>query len=100
MGAAAAVILMKERRVIEAFVAAGATTPAGARTLDELGVHEGFPLARLRDRAVVRPAAPDRFFVDLEVWRAVRRTRRRLIAVIIAVVLMALAGSVFATLAH
>lgn len=80
MGAAAAVILMKERRIVEAFERAGATSPASARTPDDLGVDpHGIGWRRLRDHAVVREAIPgaDRYYVDVDVWQALRRMRRR-----------------------
>lgn len=92
MGAAAAVILMKERQIVDRFSAARATTPEAAQRLDTLGIHDGVAVARLRDRAVLREAGPGRFYVDLEVWRALRRWRRRLAIIAIALVLLALAA--------
>lgn len=80
MGAAAAAILAaKERETIEAFTRAGATTPAGAQSLHLMGIAEGPAVRRLRDHAVVREAAPGMYYVDLEMWRAVRRTRLRIV---------------------
>jgi hypothetical protein len=80
MGAAAAAILAaKERETIEAFTRAGATTPARAQSLHAIGITEGPAVRRLRDRAVVREAVSGMYYVDLERWRAVRRTRLRIV---------------------
>jgi hypothetical protein len=84
--AVAAVIIRKERELVELFQAAGATTPATARTLDEVGVEQAWPLSRLRRRAIVREGAPGRFYVDEEVWVAMRGMRQRIILTLLAVV--------------
>lgn len=90
MGAAAAVILMKERQVVETFERAGATAVGTARSPTELGVDpDGVGWRRLRERAIVREARPDTglYYLDVEVWQATRRTRRRMLAVVLIVVL-------------
>jgi len=92
MGAAAAAVVVAERRMVEAFERAGATSPAVARTPDELGVGTwSLGWRRLTDRAVIREAEPGsgRYYLDLEVWRAVRRSRRRLLIVLIVLLLAA-----------
>jgi hypothetical protein len=91
MSSAAVVFLMNERRVVEAFRAAGATNAETARTLEALRLHDGLAVARLRDRAVIRDAGQGRFYVDLAAWRAVRRIRRRLLIVTSILILLALA---------
>lgn len=90
MGAAvAAVILMRERRVVEAFERAGATSPERAISANDVNADEaGIGWRRLRERAIVREVAPDRFYLDVEVWQANRRLRRR-IAFALAVLLLA-----------
>jgi hypothetical protein len=89
MGAAAAVILMRERRVVEAFERAGATSPDRAIPANDVNVDEsGIGWRRLRERAIVREATPGRFYLDVEVWQANRRMRHR-IAFILAVLLLA-----------
>jgi CubicO group peptidase (beta-lactamase class C family) len=72
-----AVILAKERRMVSRFLAAGATSRERARSLEDLGISRGVILRRLRERAVVREADPDRYYLDVESWQAVRRMRRR-----------------------
>lgn len=92
MGAAAAAVAIRERRIVEAFELAGATSAATARTPDEVGVEtSGIGWRRLANRAVIREAAPGsgRYYLDREVWQAVRRTRMRLVVVLILIVLAA-----------
>jgi hypothetical protein len=95
MSAVVAVILGKERRMVNRLRMAGATSPAQARTLAELGVSEGLILHRLRDRAVVRHAGPDRYYLDEESWDAVRRSRRRAIHISWLVALIILLAILF-----
>jgi hypothetical protein len=89
MGAGVAVVLIKERHIVEAFERAGATTAERARTLDELGdvgVHaHGLAWHALRDRVIVREAGAGRYYVDIELWQATRRRRRRVLFVVIVV---------------
>ena len=84
--AAAAIILAKERQTVEAFVRAGATDPARAQSLQMIGIADGRAVRRLHGHAVVREAAPGIYYVDLEVWQAVRRTRQRIVLVLALVV--------------
>ena len=81
MGSGVAVVLIKERHIVEVFERVGATTAERARTLDELGdlgVHaHGLAWHALRDRVIVREAGAGRYYVDIELWQATRRRRRR-----------------------
>jgi hypothetical protein len=97
MGAAvAAVILMRERRVVEAFERAGATSPDRAISANDVDVDEsGVGWRRLRERAIVREATTGRFYLDVEVWQANRRMRHRLA---FALGLLLLAALVFGVL--
>ena len=74
MGAtvAAAVIIRKERELVEHFAEAGAVSPASARSSSDLGVHERFAWIRLVDRGVIREAAPGRYYFDEPTWVALR----------------------------
>jgi len=87
MGSGVAVVLIKERHIVEAFERVGATTAERARTLDELGdlgVHaHGLAWHALRDRVIVREAGAGRYYVDIELWQATRRRRRRVLFVIL-----------------
>jgi hypothetical protein len=87
MGAAvAAVILRKERELVDLFRSAGATSPATALSLNDVGVAEAWPLARLRRRAVVREASPGKYYLDEEVWVVMRGMRQRIIFTLLALV--------------
>jgi len=92
MGAAvAAIIVAKERQIVDAFRDVGATSVVTALPLDQVGVDENVGFRRLRMHEVIRESAPGRFYLDEGVWTAVRNTRRRLalILALIAVLLVA-----------
>lgn len=93
--AVAAVMRRREQEVVDDFRAAGATSPERAQSYTALGFGESLALRRLHNRAVIREAAPGMFYLDEEVWAAVRRTRRRIATVLIIVILIMLAGIVF-----
>ena|SRR2546423_9783313 len=98
MGAAAAVILTKERQLVEAFERAGVLTPESARSPDQLNVDTGgIGWRRLRERAVVREAGAGsgRYYLDVEVWEAVSRQRRRMLVVMLVVVALILGLGIF-----
>ncbi len=93
MGAAiAAVVIRKEREVVEEFRYVGALSASTALPLQELGIDEDIGFRRLRAHEVVREAAPGHFYLDEGVWAAVRRTRRRMIVVILLVALIVMVG--------
>lgn len=95
MSTVAAVLLARERRMVSRLRTAGAVTPEQARTLDELGITKGVILRRLRERAVIRTAGPDRYYLDEPSWEAVRRSRRRAIHVLGVVALVLLFAVLF-----
>ena len=79
MGAAvAAIVVKREREVVEAFVHAGAIDPAKALTLDEVGANRF--AHRLVAAGVLREAQPGsgRYYVDFERWMERQRIRRRI----------------------
>ena len=85
-------ILRKERRVVEHFRTVGATSPATARRLDDLHERHSLGLRRLRNRAVIREASPDHFYLDEEVWHALGRTRRRVSIAVLALIVFLIVG--------
>ena len=94
MGAAAAVAIMRrrEREVVDDFRAAGAISPATAQSYNAVGVGESSAIRRLNDRAVIRESAPGLWYLDEEVWTAVRRTRRRVALAMLVIVVLIFAG--------
>lgn len=94
MGAAAAIAIMRrrEREVVDDFRVAGAISPATAQSYNALGLGESTALRRLHDRAVIRESAPGMWYLDEEVWTAVRLTRRRLAIVALSIVLLLFLG--------
>ncbi|MFL5464460.1 MAG: hypothetical protein ACJ77T_13380 [Gemmatimonadaceae bacterium] len=92
--AIAAILARREREVVDAFRAAGATSPATAQPFTAIGLGESIAIKRLRNRAVIREAAPSIYYLDEEVWAAVRRTRRRLATVMLSVLALLLLGVV------
>jgi hypothetical protein len=93
--AAAAAMRRKEQEVIDDFRAAGAISPETAQSYSDVGFTQSRAINRLRNRAVIREAEPGKFYLDEEVWAAVRRTRRRLLTVLIAILVVMLAGIFF-----
>ena len=97
MVGAAAVLLIKERHIVEAMERIGATSPTRALTLDQLadlGVDDrGFAWHALQNRVIVREASPGQWYLDAEVWEATHRRRRRLLLLVLVVVLAALTMS-------
>lgn len=92
MGAAvAAVIIRKEKDLVAHFESCQATSVQTARTLDALGVERDRIFRRLQERAIIREGAPDFYYVDMLSWRAMNRTRRRIVFILLAVVLAAAA---------
>jgi hypothetical protein len=92
--AIAAMLRMREQEVVDDFRTAGATSPDKAQSYQAIGLGDSLAIKRLRSRAVIREAAPGRFYLDEEVWAAVRRTRRRMATVFISVLALLLLGIV------
>jgi hypothetical protein len=82
--------------MVSRFRTAGATSPQHARTLEDLGISRGLILRRLRERAVVRQAGPDRYYLDEPSWEVVRRSRRRAIHVTWVIALVIVLAVLFA----
>ena len=95
--AAAAVILMKERHIVDAFRAAGATSVESARLPQDLnvGLH-GAAWRALCNGAVMRDGGAGRFYLDVLSWEATRRSRRKRV-LILGVLVLAIALWLFYT---
>jgi hypothetical protein len=91
MGAAAAAIIIKrEKDLVEHFRRAAATNPQAAQSSAALGVEENLVWRRLVSSAVIRPGAAGTYYLDEPSWEALGRRRRR-VAVIIGGAAVALA---------
>jgi hypothetical protein len=90
--AIAAVIRRREREVVNDFRRTGATSPTTARSLQDIGVSDSWPVRRLQRRAVIREPEPGIMYLDEEVWAAVRRTRHRLALVLGSVLILLVIG--------
>lgn len=90
--AIAAAIRRREQEVVDDFRAANATSRESARSYAALGLGENFIVRRLRKRAVIREAARGTYYLDEEVWTAVRGSRRRIAIVFISMLLLFLVG--------
>jgi hypothetical protein len=94
MGAAAAIAVMrlKEREVVDDFRAAGALTPATAQSYAAMGFGATRAVERLHRDAVIRETSPGLYYLDEEVWIAVRRNRRRRAAILVSVIAIIFLG--------
>jgi hypothetical protein len=90
--AIAAILRRREQEVVDDFRAAGATSPGTAQSYDAIGLGESLAIRRLRTRAVLREASSGLFYLDEQSWEALRRTRRRLVVVILSIVALMLLG--------
>ena len=100
MGAAAVAAVMRRREseVVDDFRAARATSRETAQSYTAIGLGQSLGLRRLRERAVIREAAPGTYYLDEEVWTAVRRTRRRIATVFLAILALFLLGVLAGTI--
>jgi len=92
MGAAVAVMLMKERHIVEAYRRAGATTADKAIAPEDINVGaHGAAWSVLHNRAIMRSAGDGRYYLDELSWEASRRLRQqRLLIVVVLVAAFAL----------
>jgi hypothetical protein len=96
MGAAAAVILRKERDIVNMYRGSGATTPDRARRPEEIGVHQRLAFERLVRRAVLREAGSGAYYLDEQRWQAWRSVRHR-VALVMLVIVVTLLAALLAT---
>jgi hypothetical protein len=67
-------------------------SPDRAQSYTPIGLGESLALRRLRNHAVIREATPGAYYLDEEVWAAVRRTRLRLLTVFVSLLALLLIG--------
>lgn len=73
---AAAVIIIRQKRMIRSFIAAGATNAANARSFSELGLRESWITRRLIKAGVFVKVEAGRYYVSGPAWAAYCRRRR------------------------
>ncbi|MEO8579748.1 MAG: hypothetical protein ABI469_05835 [Gemmatimonadales bacterium] len=100
MGAPAVAVIMRRREneVIDDFRGAQATSREKAQSYMAVGLGHSLALKRLRERAVIREAAPGTYYLDEEVWTAVRKTRRRIASLMILILALFLLGTLIGTM--
>jgi hypothetical protein len=92
MGAAVAVILVKERQLVDAFVAAGATEASRAVPPGDVGMDPTRVAARrLLSRGIIRETGRGTYYLDLQGWFAMHRRRQRLAVALLLVIALAFA---------
>ena len=96
--AAVAVIVRKERELVDHLRSVGAVSADTARTLTQLRVDQGIAWRRLVDHAVIRSTPVGTWYLDEPSWMALRRMRRRLALVMAAVGLIVALGATIVSL--
>jgi hypothetical protein len=84
----AAVIHLKQNRLMRNFRSAGATSPATARTPEEIGCRQGWIFRRMVARGVFIPAGNSKFYLDEEAARTFVQRRRLMVLLVVTVVLV------------
>jgi hypothetical protein len=95
MAAAAAIILRRERDIVNLYRSAGATDAGTARDPGDLDVDRGTPFRLLVKHAVLRDAGHGRFYLDEPSWQALHWMRRRLVLVMLLLLLVLIVGGAF-----
>ncbi|HEV2291170.1 MAG TPA: hypothetical protein VGR60_04975 [Gemmatimonadales bacterium] len=96
--AAVAVIVRKERELVDHLRSVGAVSPDTARTLSQLGADQGPAWRRLVEHAVIRSTPVGTWYLDEPSWMALRRMRRRLALVVAAAGLIVALGAMIVSL--
>ena len=88
MGAAAAILIRREKDIVEVYRRAGATAPGTARAPADLDVQHHVAFNVLVRRAVLRDVGDGRYYLDEPTWQALRRFRHRMAGGMIIVILV------------
>jgi hypothetical protein len=91
------VLLLRQKKIVQAFERTAATTPAMACTPGQLGLRQGMAWHRLVTHAVLRCPGEGRYFLDVPNWQRLRLLRRRIVVAVIIGLLLVLAAIVLAT---
>ena len=90
-GAPVAVMVRREKDIVQVFQAAGAVGVATAKPLGSLGLEESRHFEQLRRAEVIRNGSPGTWYLDQTNWTDRMLKRRRIGIVLLAVSLFALA---------
>lgn len=86
MGAGyAAIIIKREKDMAAHFRDQRATSASAAQTLEVLRVEHNSIFRRLEDRAVIRQGPGGTYYLDEPSWDAMRRTRQRVLVIVLLV---------------
>ena len=91
-------MVRRQRKIVESFREAGATSPERAASASALGVDEGMAFRLLRRHAILVEAG-ERLYLDEARWEAHRARRRRLAIFIPLAVVLAAVGTLWIVLA-
>ena len=94
--AAAAIMIRKQRDLVDHFRRLRATSPETARPQPDLGVESSRAWKQLQDHAVIREAAPGTWYLDEPSYAALNHMRRRMLMI----VLILMAAAVLIPLIH
>jgi hypothetical protein len=87
MGAAVAVLLMRERHIVEAYRRAGATSPEKAVAPEDISVGtHGAAWRVLKNAAIMRSTGDGRYYLDELSWEASRRMRQQRLLIVVVLV--------------
>ena len=91
MGAViAAIVARKQREVLEQFTDSGATSAAAAQFPSDIGLDASDRFFRMLERdSVLRDVGDGRYYFDADAYERLRRSRIRLVLVIIAALVIA-----------
>ena len=80
-------VIRRQKKIVQQFQAAGATSADRAATAAALGVQEGMAFKQLRRHAILQDAGGQRLFLDTARWEAhqLRRWRVALTCITISV---------------
>lgn len=85
---AAAIIIRREKQLVEHFRRMNALTPITAQSTNALQVDVNVAFRILRERAVIREAGTGLYYLDEASWEASVRMRRRMAFIVIALVIV------------